>query len=1333
MKGVIRVKKEIKRSLQILLCVILLAAAMMVQTIQTKAQATDIKSMHGGDKVSFAGHSWIVLNPSTGYLLMEGLYGGPCGFGSTTAFKGSIIESVLNNNFYNSLPSGDRALIQKHNWGTVEDYVGLISAGEWQAYFVDYSESLGGFLEGQLQNYWTLTPCANKWVYFVSCGTSAYLGNVEPDYQRGVRPALYIDPNIEVYGGAVTHVNSEKSNVVVSETSVNTGVSSTITVTLKDYKEDPMSDVPLKLMPSSQYSAINGGTSGSQAQVTTDSSGVATFTVSDTKPETVIYTVTATAINVPLAQTASVTFIPPDVDKCSVTVDKTNVLSNGSDKSTITVTLKYNDGTPAAGKTVVLSKDSGHSNITAVNGGITDSSGTATFNVTDAYAETVVYTATDTTDNMTVSNVSVIFDSYNWIVDSLSDDGSLGTLRYAIQNAPSGTNITFKKGLDGIIVLNSALPPINKNLDIDGSGSSVTISGNNLYGVLEVDSGSVFIKGITVSDGSVIGAIDGKGGGLLVKNGTVFIDNVTFKNNKTTGCKAGVLRYDGESGKAYGGAIYVEAGSLVIANSLFESNSSTGGEGASTGFRNVDGGNGQGGAIFLNSGKLTINSSTFKSNSSIGGKGGTDMFSGAIGGSGEGGAIFLNSGSLIINNSTFNGNSSTGGTGGTGDFRGGNGGNGEGGAIYNQNGSFTIRDSSFSGNNAVGGAGSTGEFPSNNGTNGSYHGTDFYNKSGTVTLINVTFSPGNNSYYNEVLTIERIIITTPATKLSYIVGDSLDINGMVVTEIYSDGTTKDKAVTEADISGFDSSVPAASQTLTVTVSGKTTTYTIEIKAALQSIAITKPATKLSYTVGDSLDISGMEVTGTYSDSTTKVETITKTDISGFNTSAPAASQTLTVTVGGKTTTYTIEIKAAVNNNNNNNNKPVDNQTTKPETTPTTTETHNVSTATTKAEATVDNTGKATAAVTHTQVNDAVSKAAEEAVKQGNGTKAVVEIKVEAASDVKTVETDLPKTAVDAVADSNTAALTVSTPVAAITFSDKAIDTISGQAAADVKITATKVDAGTLSEVAKQAIGDKPVYNFSVTSGSKTISQFGGNVTVAVPYTLKPGEDANAIVIYYINAEGKPEMVTNCHYDQATGKVTFSTNHFSQYAVGYNKVSFKDVPADAWYAKAVGFISARNISGGTGSGSYNPAAKLTRGEFLVMLMRAYGIKPDESSKDNFTDAGSTYYTGYLAAAKRLGITGGVGNNKFAPDKEITRQEMFTLLYNALKVIGELPKGTSGKQLSAFSDAGLVAPWARDAMTLFVQTGTISGSGGKLYCESTTTRAEIAQVLYNLLTK
>ena len=76
-------------------------------------------------------------------------------------------------------------------------------------------------------------------------------------------------------------------------------------------------------------------------------------------------------------------------------------------------------------------------------------------------------------------------------------------------------------------------------------------------------------------------------------------------------------------------------------------------------------------------------------------------------------------------------------------------------------------------------------------------------------------------------------------------------------------------------------------------------------------------------------------------------------------------------------------------------------------------------------------------------------------------------------------------------------------------------------------------------------------------------------------------------------------------------------------------------------------------------------------------------------------------------------------------------MFTLLYNGLKAIGNLPQGDSGKTLFDFTDAGQIDPWAKDAMELLVETGIVGGSNGKLVPLAATTRAEMAQVLSNLL--
>lgn len=149
-------------------------------------------------------------------------------------------------------------------------------------------------------------------------------------------------------------------------------------------------------------------------------------------------------------------------------------------------------------------------------------------------------------------------------------------------------------------------------------------------------------------------------------------------------------------------------------------------------------------------------------------------------------------------------------------------------------------------------------------------------------------------------------------------------------------------------------------------------------------------------------------------------------------------------------------------------------------------------------------------------------------------------------------------------------------------------------------------------------------------------------------------------------EGKAKVMIG-RYHEETGTVEFETTHFSCFAIGYHPVASEDVPPGAWYAEAVDFIAAREITTETEEGIFSPGMKLTRGQFIVLLLQAYGIEPDSNPADNFADAGNTWYTNYLSAAKRLLISEGIGGNLFVPEKEISRQEMFTLIYNALKVI------------------------------------------------------------------
>ncbi|MDV3429314.1 MAG: bacterial Ig-like domain-containing protein [Bacillota bacterium] len=85
---------------------------------------------------------------------------------------------------------------------------------------------------------------------------------------------------------------------------------------------------------------------------------------------------------------------------------------------------------------------------------------------------------------------------------------------------------------------------------------------------------------------------------------------------------------------------------------------------------------------------------------------------------------------------------------------------------------------------------------------------------------------------------------------------------------------------------------------------------VNIEKALTGIAITQQPAKTQYVVGESLDLTGIVITGTYNDLTTAPLTITSANISGFD-SSTTGTKTVTVTVDGKTAAFNVEIKLAV--------------------------------------------------------------------------------------------------------------------------------------------------------------------------------------------------------------------------------------------------------------------------------------------------------------------------------------------------------------------------------------------------------------------------------------
>jgi hypothetical protein len=193
----------------------------------------------------------------------------------------------------------------------------------------------------------------------------------------------------------------------------------------------------------------------------------------------------------------------------------------------------------------------------------------------------------------------------------------------------------------------------------------------------------------------------------------------------------------------------------------------------------------------------------------------------------------------------------------------------------------------------------------------------------------------------------------------------------------------------------------------------------------------------------------------------------------------------------------------------------------------------------------------------------------------------------------------------------------------------------------------------------------------------------------------------------------------------TVKVTVQDYKNSQY--------FDDIDKSYWWCtEAVDYLFKKGIVAGVGGRRYVPTVSISRGDFVLMLCRAFDL--DTVGGDNFPDVPKdSYYYNAVATAKALGIAQGDGGF-FRPNMPLSRQDAMTLIMRALDYVPDygVPSG-SASDLTGFSDRGEIAEYARDHVAALVRAGIILGSDGKINPRSNVTRAEMATILYRILTR
>ncbi|MBB6731853.1 S-layer homology domain-containing protein [Cohnella zeiphila] len=268
---------------------------------------------------------------------------------------------------------------------------------------------------------------------------------------------------------------------------------------------------------------------------------------------------------------------------------------------------------------------------------------------------------------------------------------------------------------------------------------------------------------------------------------------------------------------------------------------------------------------------------------------------------------------------------------------------------------------------------------------------------------------------------------------------------------------------------------------------------------------------------------------------------------------------------------------------------------------------------------------------------------------------------------------------------------------------------------------------------REQIGDRPVVEIvvAVNGNARAWSHPGAPVTVSIPYRPAGEELAHSeqIVVLYLDESGAAVPVTSGRYDDRTGEVVFETSHLSRYAVAYASKTFADLTHAEWARHPIEVLAAKGVVNGTSDTVFSPDTRITREDFIAMLVRTLGLTAEVTG--NFADLRpGDYAYEAVGVAKALGIAQGIGDSRFHPKESITRQDMMTLTARALTKFRDLPSAEPASTLEPFRDRADVAGYAADAVAALVQKGLIEGAAGRLNPTGPATRAEAAVFLYRV---
>ncbi len=175
--------------------------------------------------------------------------------------------------------------------------------------------------------------------------------------------------------------------------------------------------------------------------------------------------------------------------------------------------------------------------------------------------------------------------------------------------------------------------------------------------------------------------------------------------------------------------------------------------------------------------------------------------------------------------------------------------------------------------------------------------------------------------------------------------------------------------------------------------------------------------------------------------------------------------------------------------------------------------------------------------------------------------------------------------------------------------------------------------------------------------------------------------------------------------------------------------YQDLNTSMWYHTSTDYVISHNLMTGLPDGRFAPYSTLSRA-MIVYILYTHSGRPTGNGSAGFRDIDrGAWYEEAVNWAVSMGIVQGIGNNLFAPNAAVTREEIAQMLYNYA-----VRKGiniTATQAQVTYTDSTRIGAWALPAVTAMQQAGVVTGKSDNMFEPRTaTTRVETAQMLMNL---